>query len=196
MNKTKAIAAQFVIFIALSLFGAVSLSAQTGPPMASKLDEYLNAATKQGFIGSVLVARDGKVIFSKGYGMANIEWDIPNTPQTKFRLGSITKQFTAASILLLQERGKLSVQDPICKHVADCPKAWEPVTIHHLLTHTSGIGSPTGVRAPMTPVTVAELVDSLKPKPLEFPVGEKRICSRGTKRYFATSCSRQNREKR
>jgi CubicO group peptidase (beta-lactamase class C family) len=113
MNKTKAIAAQSVFFIALSLFGAVSLSAQNGPPVASKLDEYLNAATKQGFIGSVLVARDGKVIFSKGYGMANIEWDIPNTPQTIFRLGSITKQFTAASILLLQERGKLSVQDPI-----------------------------------------------------------------------------------
>jgi CubicO group peptidase (beta-lactamase class C family) len=65
------------------------------------------------FMGSVLVARDGQVIYSKGYGSANLEWDVPNTPGTKFRLGSVTKQFTAASILLLEERGKLSVSDPV-----------------------------------------------------------------------------------
>jgi len=180
MNKTKSAAVSLVILTALSLFAAVGAPAQEAAPVTSKLDEYLSAAAKMGFIGSTLVARDGKVIFSKGYGMANAEWDISNTPQTKFRLGSITKQFTAASILLLQERGKLSVQDPICKHIAECPKAWEPVTIHHLLTHTSGIPSYTDVKSPeefrklsLTQVTPAGFVDSFKSKPLEFPVGEK-----------------------
>ena len=180
MNKTKALATRLVVLTALSLFAAVSALAQEAAPIASKMDEYLSAAAKQGFTGSALVARDGKVIFSKGYGMANAEWDIPNTPQTKFRLGSITKQFTAASILLLQERGKLSVRDPVCKYIAECPKTWEPVTIHHLLVHTSGIPSYTDVKSPeefrklsLTQVTPAGFVDSFKSKPLEFPVGEK-----------------------
>ena len=91
------------------------------------------------FSGSVLIARDGKVLFSRGYGMANLEQDVPNTPQTKFRLGSITKQFTAMAILILQERGKLNVQDKVKKYLPDAPKAWDEITIHHLLTHTSGI---------------------------------------------------------
>jgi len=149
--------------------------------LAPKFDEYLSEITKQGrFSGTALVARDGKVLFSKGYGLANVEWDAPNTPTTKFRLGSITKQFTATSILLLQERGKLSVKDPICKYVADCPKAWEPVTIHHLLTHTSGIPSYTDVKGPeefrimsLQRVTPEGFVNSFKAKPLEFAVGEK-----------------------
>jgi len=180
MNKTKAVATRLIILTALSLFTAASALAQEATPITSKLDEYLSATAKQGFTGSALVARDGKVIFSKGCGMANAEWDIPNTPQTKFRLGSITKQFTAASILLLQERGKLGVQDPVCKYVAECPKAWEPITIHHLLVHTSGIPSYTDVKSPeefrkmsLTQVTPAGFVDSFKSKPLEFPVGEK-----------------------
>lgn len=179
MNTAKVLAARLVVLIASALFTVCAL-AQEAAPIATKFDEYLSAAVKMGFTGSVLVARDGKVIFSKGYGMANAEWDIPNTPQTKFRLGSITKQFTAASILLLQERGKLSVQDPVCKYIADCPKAWEPVTIHHLLVHTSGISSYTDVRSPgefrklnLTHVTPAAFVDSFKGKPLEFHVGEK-----------------------
>src|SRR4030095_6571285 len=147
MNKTKILATRLVVLTALSLFAACAL-AQEAAPITSKLEEYLSAAAKKDFTGSALVARDGKVIFSKGYGMANAEWDVPNTPQTKFRLGSITKQFTAASILLLQERGKLGVQDPVCKYIAECPKAWEPITIHHLLTHTSGIPSYTDVKSP------------------------------------------------
>jgi CubicO group peptidase (beta-lactamase class C family) len=168
------------MLIALSLLIAISASAQDGATLTSKFDEYLNAAAKQGFTGSVLVARDGKVILSRGYGLANAEWEISNTPQTKFRLGSITKQFTAAAIMLLQERSRLSVQDPICKYVGDCPKAWEPITIHHLLVHTSGIPSYTDVKSPaefrqlgLTTVTPAGFVDSFKTKPLEFAVGEK-----------------------
>jgi len=176
MPKTRSLA----VLTVLSLSFIVGALAQEAAPPTSKFDEYLSGAAKQGFTGSALVAKGGKVVFSKGYGMANAEWDIPNTPQTKFRLGSITKQFTAASILLLQERGKLSVQDPVCKYIAECPKSWEPITIHHLLTHTSGIPSYTDVKSPeeyrqlcLTSVTPVGFVDSFKSKPLEFAVGEK-----------------------
>lgn len=143
-----------------------------------KLDEYMNALVSQGrFTGSVLVARDGKIIFSKGYGQANSEWDIPNTPQTKFRLGSITKQFTAASILLLQERGKLSVQDPVCKYFDKCPETWKEITIHHLLSHTAGLPNftsfPDYMKTMMIPTTMESLISRFKDKPLEFAPGEK-----------------------
>src|SRR6266496_3113131 len=136
-NTTSIRTHRTTVSIALLLLLAASAAAQDLTP---KFDEYLNALLKQQrFIGSVLVARDGKVILSKGYGLANAELDVPNTPQTKFRLGSITKQFTAAAILLLQERGKLNVQDPICKYCDSCPDAWKEITIHHLLSHTGGL---------------------------------------------------------
>lgn len=93
------------------------------------------------FMGSVLVVRDKTVVFNKGYGYANLEWEIPDTPTTKFQLGSITKQFTAASIFLLEERGKLKVDDTVKKYMTDAPAAWDKVTIYNLLTHTSGIPS-------------------------------------------------------
>jgi CubicO group peptidase (beta-lactamase class C family) len=177
MGKTKTLATRLVVLTALSLFAAVSALAQEAAPIASKLDEYLSAAAKQGFTGSALVARYGKVIFSKGYGMANAEWDIPNTPLTKFRLGSITKQFTAASILLLQERGKLGAQDPVCKFFDNCPESWKEITIHHLLTHTSGIPNYTNFpdwrKTMMIPVTMESLVARFKDKPLDFKPGEK-----------------------
>src|ERR1039457_4291459 len=97
--------------------------------------------TSKQFMGSALVARGGKVVLSKGYGFANLEWEVPNSPTTKFRLGSVTKQFTAACILLLEERGKLKIDDPVKKYMADAPAAWDKVTLFNLLTHTSGIPS-------------------------------------------------------
>lgn len=101
-------------------------------------------AAEHHFMGTALVARDGQVLFSKGYGSADLEWNIPNTPNTKFRLGSVPKQFTAASILLLEERGKLSINDPVKKYLPDAPAAWDKMTIYHVLTHTAGIPNFTG----------------------------------------------------
>jgi CubicO group peptidase (beta-lactamase class C family) len=129
------------------------------------------------FMGTVLVARDGQVLFSKGYGSADLEWNIPNAPNTKFRLGSVTKQFTAACILLLEERGKLSVNDPVKKYMPDAPAAWDKMTIFHVLTHTAGIPNFTGFAdygklAPF-PTTPAELVARFRDKPLDFAPGEK-----------------------
>ncbi len=92
------------------------------------------------FNGTVLVAENGKVIVKKGYGLANMEWNIPNTPDTKFRLGSVTKQFTAFLILQLVDQGKLKVSEKITTYLPDYPKATgDKITVHHLLTHTSGI---------------------------------------------------------
>jgi CubicO group peptidase (beta-lactamase class C family) len=110
------------------------------PEAITRVDELLTQMTQDGtFTGSVLIAQDGKVFLRNGYGLADRAQEIPNTPQTRFRLGSVTKQFTAMAVLILQSQGKLSVQDPICSYIADCPTAWQDITIHHLLTHTSGL---------------------------------------------------------
>jgi CubicO group peptidase (beta-lactamase class C family) len=167
--------------IAVCLLLVASSAAQTivsGQELTARVDEYVNALVRQNrFSGAILLARDGKVLLSKGYGMADLEDDAPNTPQTKFRLGSITKQFTAAAVLLLQERGKLSVQDAVCKYVENCPQAWQPVTIHHLLTHTSGIPNMTSFpefqRIKVFPSTPLQSVATFREKPLEFAPGER-----------------------
>jgi len=145
---------------------------------ASRMDQVVQShVADHSFMGSVLVARGNDVIFSKGYGSADLEWDVPNAPNTKFRLGSVTKQFTAASILLLEERGKLSVNDPVKKYIPDAPAAWDQITIMHLLTHTSGI--PNFTSFPDYPklepfaTTPEKLVARFRDKPLEFAPGEK-----------------------
>ena len=133
--------------------------------------------TVNGFSGSILVAQNGQPVVSKGFGMANVELAVPNTTQTVFRLGSVTKQFTAMAIMILQERGKLRVSDPACQYLAECPAAWQPLTIRHLLTHTSGIPNYTNLpdfaRIAVVPATSAEMVGKFKDKPLEFAPGEK-----------------------
>lgn len=107
--------------------------------IADEIDAYLQAClSNRYFMGSVLVARAGEVLLNAGYGMANLEHNVPHTPQTKFRIGSITKQFTATAILQLQEQGLLGVHDAISTYIPDYPNG-EQITIHHLLNHTSGI---------------------------------------------------------
>lgn len=125
---------------------------------------------------TVLVAENGKILFAKGFGYANIEKKILATPETKFRIGSITKQFTASAILRLQEMGKLKVTDPLSKYIPDFPKG-DQVTIHHLLTHTSGIHSYTNennfVERVVNPITPEVLVNEIKQFPYDFEPGEK-----------------------
>ena len=129
------------------------------------------------FMGAVLVAGDQKILLDKGYGSANLEWNIPNSPATKFRLGSLTKQFTAAGILLLEERGKLKTDDLVKKYMPDAPAAWDKITIYNLLTHTSGIPNFTSFPdyrpTEATPTTPEKLVARFRDKPLEFQPGEK-----------------------
>ena len=146
--------------------------------LAAKVDEDMQGHVKtNGFSGSILLAREGKPLVSKGYGLANIEWEIPNTPQTKFRIGSITKQFTSMAVMQLREQGKLKLEDSVCLYVAPCPEAWKAVTIHHLLTHTSGIPSYTGLaewrKVMMAPKTVDEMIGLFRDLPLQWTPGEK-----------------------
>ena len=146
--------------------------------VAAQIDEYMKAATELGrFSGSILVAQEGKVVISKGYGFANLEHGIPNTPETKFRIGSITKQFTAMAIMILQETGSLNVQDRVCEYLTNCPEAWRQITIHHLLTMTSGIPNfqnfPDNERYERLPTTAEATIERFRDKPLEFTPGEQ-----------------------
>jgi CubicO group peptidase (beta-lactamase class C family) len=103
-------------------------------------DAYLSSLTRSGkFSGTVLIARAGTVLLRKGYGWSGDRNGTPNAPETKFHLASISKQFTAMAILLLQADGKLKVQDRLCTYIPACPRAWRNITLHQLLTHTSGI---------------------------------------------------------
>jgi CubicO group peptidase (beta-lactamase class C family) len=143
---------------------------------ARRMDEYLQSLTAQNlFSGAVLVARDGRIVLAQGYGSADTQRGIANTPQTRFRLASVTKQFTAMAIMILQSRGALTVDDPICNYLADCPQAWQPVTIRHLLNHTSGIPNYTDfadfAAIETQPATPAALVGRFRELPLMFPPG-------------------------
>jgi CubicO group peptidase (beta-lactamase class C family) len=113
-----------------------SLSVDQDPQIDNVLIELTQ---RKEFSGSVLVARGTNVLFRQGYGYSDRSQEIPNTPQTRFRIGSLTKSFTAAAVLQLQTQGKLNLQDPICVYLLPCPAAWQTITIHELLTHTSGI---------------------------------------------------------
>ena len=146
--------------------------------LEKKIDELLAAHAKvNGFSGSVLLASRGVPLFAKGVGYANVEWQIPNTPKTKFRIGSMTKQFTSMLVMQLREQGKIKLEESVCLYVTPCPDAWKPVTIHHLLTHTSGIPTYTGIPAwqatMMVPKTIEQMVAIFRDLPLQWVPGEK-----------------------
>ena len=178
-NLLKNLSVSFALFLLLVQYAAAQNTvAPTNDQITAKVDEYMNAAVKvESFSGSILVARDGKPVVSKGYGMANIELNVPNSPDTVFRLGSVTKQFTAMAIMMLAEKGKLNVNDAACKYLADCPAAWQAFTIKNLLTHTAGVPNytdfPTFAKTTVSPMTTAEMIALLRDKPLEFVPGEK-----------------------
>ncbi|MEZ5427635.1 MAG: serine hydrolase [Pyrinomonadaceae bacterium] len=160
----------FLLVTGVNAFGkAVSIE---------QAENYLDQMAEKGhFSGSVLLARNGKVLLNKGYGLANIETGTPNTPQTRFRLASITKQFTGLAILILQERGKLKTDDPICKFVENCPAAWQTITLRHLVSHTSGIKDftslPDSEKKKSENISPLQIIDWFKDKPLDFKPGER-----------------------
>ena len=149
---------------------------------ATKIDEILSLYQKYGqFNGSALVADNGKVIYKKGFGLANMEWEIPNAPDTKFRLGSITKQFTATLILQLVEQGKVKLDGKLSDYLPDYRKdTGGKVTIHNLLSHTSGIPSYTSLpgffqNVSRNPYTVDEFIKKYASGDLEFEPGTKFV---------------------
>jgi len=127
---------------------------------------------------SLIVTRNGKSIYHKARGMANLELGVPLETSSVFRIGSITKQFTAAAVMLLAEDGKLSIEDDITKFLPDYPTHGHKITIEHLLTHTSGIKSYTDIphytdASIKNDLTVTELIDVFKNQPMDFAPGER-----------------------
>jgi len=155
------------------VFMSVLAVASGSTNFSYQAEAYLTKLTREEkFSGAVLVATNGNVIFEKGYGLANREHGIANKTDTIFRLASVTKQFTAMCILILQEERKLNVTNLVSQYVEDCPEAWRTITIHHLLTHTSGIPGftefPDNMRFERLPTTVAATVGRFRDKPLDF----------------------------
>jgi len=139
------------------------------------LDDYAQAEfTIKEFNGTVLVMQKGTPIYKKSFGLADREWNIPNTFDTKFRIGSVTKQFAAACILLLEEQGKLSVEDKLSKFIPDYPKG-DSITVHMLLNHTSGIKNYTDLPEfwpkAVLPLSTDSMIALFKNKPLDFSPG-------------------------
>ncbi len=144
------------------------------PQLKARLDRM---AENRQFTGMVLVAKDGNVLHRQTYGMANYEQRQPFELDTRMRLASVSKQFTGVAILKLQDEGKLSVDDPVCKWIVDCPPRWADIKIRHLVTHTSGIPdlmaqSQWGL-VRTTPHTPDQLLTNAMRYGLQFPVGTK-----------------------
>jgi CubicO group peptidase (beta-lactamase class C family) len=146
---------------------------------AKQIDELLTAYNRYGqFNGAALVSENNKVILKKGYGLANMEWNVPNQADTKFRLGSITKQFTATVILQLVEQGKLKLDGKLSDYLDYRKDTGEKVTIHNLLTHTSGVPNYTALpgffeNVSRNPFTVSDFVKKYASGDLEFEPGSK-----------------------
>ena len=141
------------------------------------MDEVVRASFEADeFTGAVLVARDGEVLLDRGYGFANREWSVPNDGDTKFRLGSVTKQFTAVAIMLLNERGLVDLDAPVKTYLPDAPDAWDGVTVRHLLTHTAGVPNFTDFddygASKTLPATIDSLIGRFRDRPLDFQPGE------------------------
>jgi CubicO group peptidase (beta-lactamase class C family) len=176
----RTIALRTIALRALILCGVICAASAFGQTDRSKLFESEDAHIRSEvathfFRGAVLVGIDGKIVFEKAYGMGNEEWDVNNTVHTKFRIASLTKQFTAACILLLQERGRLNVHDPMSRYLSDLPAAWQAITIHQLLTHTSGIPNSTdnseNTKIDHTELTAQQRIGPVADKPLDFAPG-------------------------
>lgn len=164
------------LMLIMLLTGSANLA--KAQKMQEEFDQLVSAVYKPGEPGAtVLIAKNGAVIYRKAFGMANLELNVSMKPEMVFEIGSMTKQFTAVSILMLMEQGKLSLTDEITKFIPDYPTQGHKITIHHLLTHTSGIKSYTDMkewfpvwRKDMSP---AEMIDLFKNQPMDFAPGEK-----------------------
>ena len=160
--------------IAFSMLFSVSIQTQN---LTQNFDDIVAQFYDADMPGAtILVAKDGKPIYRKAIGKSNLEHNIDMIPENVFMLASITKQFTAVSILMLEEQGKLKMDDPITKFIPDYPTNGKTITVHQLLNHTSGIKSYTGignlVEVARNDMTLDELIDYFKNEPMDFNPGD------------------------
>jgi CubicO group peptidase (beta-lactamase class C family) len=162
--------------IFLFLFFLVTVSAR-----ADKVDDFVRAQLAERHIPGTAIAviKNGKIIKTKGYGLASIEFNVPATPETVFEIGSVSKQITAAGIMLLVEDGKVNLDEKISTYLPNTPDSWKNVTVRNLLTHTSGIKSYTGLDGfeLSRRLKEADFIKTLAPQPLDFPTGTDYVYS-------------------
>lgn len=174
MAKQKLIMKKIILF-SLLVFSSVFASAQN---LDVKIDSLISNIfkDKNGPGAVFMVTKNGKQIYRKAIGKANLELNVAMTPENVFQLGSMTKQFTAIAILMLEEQGKLNVNDPISKYISDFPNG-NNITIHHLLTHTAGIKDFTKMKSiqqiAQKDLSPKELIDFFKNEPVDFAPGER-----------------------
>lgn len=182
MNRRLPAAGAFRLAACLLTFTLCAAPAAAARPSDADLAAYaegiLAATYPSGEPGaSALVVRDGNVLLRKGYGLANLELGVPVKPEMVFELGSVTKQFTGAAILMLAERGKLALDDEVTRFLPDFPTHGQKITVEHLLTHVSGIPSYTGMAEWLSRLredfTLEQLIGLFRGKPLEFAPGER-----------------------
>ncbi len=158
--------------------GAAPEGTRNDAQLRTLADQYLtDLYNARLFNGTVLLARNGTVVLSKGYGMADVTRGVENTPKTRFRLASVSKPFTATAIMRLQQQGKIQIAASVCNYLPSCPAAWQPITIHHLLTHTSGLPNYTDFAdyepTQGQPATPEQLLARFNTMPLLFAPGSQ-----------------------
>ena len=153
----------------------------TASVRADQVDNYVRAVLAERHAPGVAVAvvKDGKVVKLKGYGVASLEFNVPVTTETVFEIGSVSKQMTAAGIMLLVEEGKVNLDSPISTYLPNTPEVWKDVTVRHLLTHTSGVKSYSSLDGfeLYRHLKTDAFIKALSPHPLEFVPGERNIYS-------------------
>jgi CubicO group peptidase (beta-lactamase class C family) len=152
------------------------ISDQVIGDLGEQLDKYITEDNPL-FSGSVLVAQEGQILLSKGYNYANWELKHPNSSQTRYRISSITKPFTAVLVMMLVEKDFIRLEDRLCAYLPNCPSSWTDVTIEHLLAHTSGVPEytklPGALEISRDPHNTAELIDQFRNEDLDFLPGER-----------------------
>lgn len=165
-----------LFIIAVFFFSSISiLQAQN---LEATIDSLLQAKYKPNAPGATfLIAKEGAIIYNKAFGLSNIELDVPIKSNSVFEIGSMTKQFTAISIMMLMEKGKLNLDDEITKFIPDYPTHGNKITVHHLLTHTAGIKNFTSMKAirniATKDMTPSDLIDFFKNEPMDFNPGDE-----------------------
>ena len=182
MAEARGLLSRLALMIAVALFLGIDAKAQSdlSPELRGKIDKIATDALAGSGVpsASVAVVKDGKIVYLKAYGSARLEPVTPATSTMRYSIGSISKQFTAVAMLLLQEQGKLSLDDKVAKFIPDLTRANE-VTIRQLLSHTSGYQDywPQDYVMPMMmkPVTAAKILDMWARKPLDFDPGTNKL---------------------
>jgi D-alanyl-D-alanine carboxypeptidase len=159
-----------VVFV--FVFAVLSVQAKT-----DEVDRYVQMLMRERNIpgAAIAVVKNGKTVKMQGYGVASVEFNVPATPETVFEIGSVSKQMTAAGILLLVEEGKINLDEKISKYLPNTPEAWKNVSVRHLLTHTSGIKSYSSLSGFELKRRLSrdDFIKELSPQPLDFETGSR-----------------------